>query len=215
MPQATLRWKTRPPSTPEALLAAAADLFAEQGYEGATVDAIARRAGANKALVSYHFGGKEGLYRAVLAGLLAPLASDLAGLRRENGSARERLGHFADLLGQAAARRPALPILLLRELMSGGEHLDRETQRSLLAPFTTLREILAQGRRQGELRPVDPFLAHLAVAGSLLFYFASQPLQERLAREGKLGATRPDAGAYLRQVVGQVLDGLASAEARS
>ena len=48
------------------ILAAALEEFAAKGYAGARVDAIAQRAGLNKQLISHHFGGKEGLYRAVM-----------------------------------------------------------------------------------------------------------------------------------------------------
>jgi TetR/AcrR family transcriptional regulator len=48
-----------------ALLDAALTEFAEHGFAGARVAAIADRAGVNKQLISYHFGGKLGLYRAI------------------------------------------------------------------------------------------------------------------------------------------------------
>ncbi|SHF32105.1 transcriptional regulator, TetR family [Streptoalloteichus hindustanus] len=50
--------------TRAALLAAARAEFIEQGYDGATVRAIARRAGVDPAMVNHWFGGKEGLFTA-------------------------------------------------------------------------------------------------------------------------------------------------------
>lgn len=47
--------------TRERILACAERLFAEQGYDRARVDEIARRAGVNKALIYYYFPSKEGL----------------------------------------------------------------------------------------------------------------------------------------------------------
>lgn len=53
--------------TKSALVAAAMEVFTEQGYEGATVRAIAKRAGVDPAMVNHWFGGKEGLFaKAVL-----------------------------------------------------------------------------------------------------------------------------------------------------
>lgn len=46
---------------------AALDEFAARGYAGARVADIAERAGVNKQLISYHFGGKAGLYQALCA----------------------------------------------------------------------------------------------------------------------------------------------------
>jgi AcrR family transcriptional regulator len=48
--------------TREALLNAAREVFIEQGYDGATVRAIAGRAGVDAAMVNHWFGGKEGLF---------------------------------------------------------------------------------------------------------------------------------------------------------
>ncbi|WFB11619.1 TetR family transcriptional regulator [Streptomyces sp. LX-29] len=44
------------------LLEAAKDEFASKGFAGARVQDIADRAGLNKQLINYYFGGKEGLY---------------------------------------------------------------------------------------------------------------------------------------------------------
>jgi AcrR family transcriptional regulator len=48
--------------TRSALLEAARGVFAEQGYDGATVRAIATRAGVDAAMVNHWFGSKEGLF---------------------------------------------------------------------------------------------------------------------------------------------------------
>ncbi|MFB4317591.1 TetR family transcriptional regulator [Actinomadura sp. 21ATH] len=47
------------------LLDAALEEFAAKGYAGARVQDIADRAGVNKQLISYYFGGKAGLYREI------------------------------------------------------------------------------------------------------------------------------------------------------
>ncbi len=49
--------------TRERILDAALAEFADKGYAGARVRQIAERAGVNAQLISYYFGGKEGLYR--------------------------------------------------------------------------------------------------------------------------------------------------------
>src|SRR5256885_9793448 len=48
--------------TRERILDAALREFADKGYAGARVRQIAERAGVNAQLISYYFGGKEGLY---------------------------------------------------------------------------------------------------------------------------------------------------------
>ncbi|MBQ7666936.1 MAG: TetR/AcrR family transcriptional regulator [Kiritimatiellae bacterium] len=51
--------------TRERLLAVACRIFAERGYKRTRTQDICRLAGVNPAAVNYHFGGKEGIYRAV------------------------------------------------------------------------------------------------------------------------------------------------------
>src|SRR5215470_13930703 len=58
--------RARPEQTRQAILNAALREFAREGLAGARTDAIARAAGVNKALISYYFGGKNGLYSATL-----------------------------------------------------------------------------------------------------------------------------------------------------
>jgi len=55
-----------PTDTRTQLLAAATPLFARKGLHGVSVREVARSAGVNLAMISYHFGGKEGLYAAVV-----------------------------------------------------------------------------------------------------------------------------------------------------
>jgi AcrR family transcriptional regulator len=63
------------PATRRALLAAAQELFAAEGYEGTTVRAVADRAGVNQALLFRYFGNKEALFAEAATELaLAPLS---------------------------------------------------------------------------------------------------------------------------------------------
>jgi len=54
--------RPRGADTRAALLAAAREVFSEQGYDGATVRAIAGRAGVDAAMVNHWFGGKDKLF---------------------------------------------------------------------------------------------------------------------------------------------------------
>jgi len=58
--------ETSPAPTRDRILAAASDVFAQEGFEKATVRDICARARANVAAVNYHFRDKRELYRMVL-----------------------------------------------------------------------------------------------------------------------------------------------------
>ena len=53
-------------NTRDRLIKVAMEMFAESGYDKTSVRELARKADANIAAINYHFGGKEGLYQAVL-----------------------------------------------------------------------------------------------------------------------------------------------------
>jgi AcrR family transcriptional regulator len=60
--------------TRQALIDHATDVFAENGFDRASVREITGRASANQAAINYHFGGKEVLYREVLSLAVAALS---------------------------------------------------------------------------------------------------------------------------------------------
>ncbi|GAA0528530.1 TetR/AcrR family transcriptional regulator [Saccharopolyspora spinosporotrichia] len=76
------------------LLDVARELFAEKGFDGASIEEIAHRAGVSKPVVYEHFGGKEGIYAVVvdreMRHLLDLIVSALSA------------GHPRELLEQAA-----------------------------------------------------------------------------------------------------------------
>jgi AcrR family transcriptional regulator len=55
------------PATKARIVEAARGLFLERGYRGTTVRAVAAAAGVDSALISYHFGSKQGLFGQSLA----------------------------------------------------------------------------------------------------------------------------------------------------
>src|SRR5437773_10674869 len=63
-------------ATREKIIKAASRAFALGGYDGASIRAIVAEADVNQAAINYHFGSKEGLYRAVLQVAVRALMSD-------------------------------------------------------------------------------------------------------------------------------------------
>ena len=180
-----------------ALESAATLVFAEKGFDGARVEEIARRARANKAMISYHFGGKAGRYRAMLTDTFATAMERLEPLRDGSRPADERLREFIARFADVVAGRPGLPAMLLREALSGGRHLDRDTIPHFLAVFSLVREVLERGVEEGTFRPVDPLLTHLALIGGLVFFFGTAPFRQRILAEGRVPAPPPTGTAFV------------------
>jgi len=92
-------------ATREALLAAGAELFAERGYDGVRVAAIADRAGVNKAMISYHFGGKRQLYLAIVSATFTEIVAGMESLAESSRPAPEVLRELIATVGEMASRR--------------------------------------------------------------------------------------------------------------
>jgi AcrR family transcriptional regulator len=111
-----------PERSRERLLEAAQEEFAEKGFAGARVESIAGRAGLNKQLISHHFGGKEGLYRAVMETRLGRPGGELAG-------AELSLPGGLAALFERAASDPQWVRILQWEAMEGGTEAGAERRR--------------------------------------------------------------------------------------
>jgi hypothetical protein len=104
-------------------------------------------------------------------------------------------------LGEVMGAHPGLPPMLLREVLSGARQLQAELLPMFLTIFGTVAGVIADGVKAGDFRAVNPLFAHLSVVGSLVFFFATEPLRSRLSAEGLLPLAAPlDAGAYVKHV---------------
>ena len=173
-------------ATRAALMEAGARLFAERGFDGATVEGIVEAARVNKAMVSYHFGGKEPLYAAILEESFALLRERTTALRGAPGQASTRLREWIRLFAEVVAARPLLPMMIVRELIDGGERLERHGIAYLHQLLATVHEIVAQGVASGEFREVDPFLTHLPIVGALNFFAATTRFRARVVASGQV-----------------------------
>jgi AcrR family transcriptional regulator len=83
-------------ATRERLVVAAIELFAEQGFEGASIREICRRAHTNIAAVNYHFRDKLGLYLEVVQSAIDHMrdTSDLTKRVPPGSSAEQRFRHY-------------------------------------------------------------------------------------------------------------------------
>jgi TetR/AcrR family transcriptional regulator len=194
----------------EALLEAGAELFARRGFEGAKSDAIARLAGVNKALINYHFGGKQGLYTAIVAATMGPALERLRALRELPMPPDERLRTLIAVFAETVRANPSFPSMLLHELLSGGAALGDEAFAYLADFFRTVAQLLEEGAAEGAFRRVEPSLAHLSLVSALAVFFATEPFRRRLDAQGKLPFPLPSSDAFVRHTQELMSRGLAA-----
>lgn len=204
-----------PAATREALLSAGIALFAERGYDGVPVSAIAQRARVNKAMINYHFGGKRKFYLAILDATFSDILADVERVAASSEPAPEALRRLVAVLGDAVARRhPHFPAMMLREVLAGGTRLEPQIIDKPVRLLEAVRRIVARGVREGDLRPVDPLLTHLSLVGSLVFFFATAAFRARVLARRHPAIRPPDAAAYVEHVQDLLTRGLAAERPR-
>ncbi len=201
--------------TRDALIAAGTGLFAERGYDGVAVATIAEKANVNKAMINYHFGGKRKLYLAIVNATFSEIVSRVEALADSPRPAPDLLRDLVAVVGDTATRRsPHFCTMMLREVLSGGKHLELEVLDKPARVLGAVQRIVERGVLEGTLRPVDPVLTHLSIVGSLVFFFATAGFRERvLSRRRHRGLKPPAPAAYVNHLQEMITHGLATGEA--
>ena len=165
-----------------ALFRAAALEFSDRGYDAAGTDRIAARARVNKAMLYYHFGSKRDLYLEVVRDMLRAVGARARAIADGPGTAEQKLDVWIATIVEEAAARPWFPPIMLRELASGAPHFDADTFQMMNDVFAAVRDVIAQGQREGTFRDVDPLLTHLTIMPPILIFF----VRERVLAAAKL-----------------------------
>lgn len=164
-----------------AILDAATELFARRGFGGVAIQEIADKAGVHKTTVLYQFGTKEALHEAVLDHALQPVTTALNDFL-EGDFTRERLSWHLDQLHRQAAENPAVPRLLIRELLEGDEYGDAYLDRFVEPVYAPAKRRLEEAQKQAgdRIADIDPALFVHDLHVQIMSYFCHGPLLERL-----------------------------------
>jgi AcrR family transcriptional regulator len=128
-------------ATRDRLLKAAEGIFLAHGYDGTSARMITADARANLAAINYHFGGKEGLFQAMLARRLDDLHAERLALL----DAYERVAAGRALTCERILAALFVPALrLAREPRRGGKDFLRLLGRAYVDPSPRLREFLSE-----------------------------------------------------------------------
>jgi AcrR family transcriptional regulator len=174
--------QAQPDETRQKLIEAAGEVFADVGFENATVREICSRAGANIAAVNYHFRDKLGLYTEVLKSAL--MAQQAATPNTDMAHPPDpRLGLTTlihDWFGRMAEgnKRAWLARIMAHEMSHPTPALDRVAE-AMGPNYLQFRKLVGRiiGRDPEDTR--TRMCVH-SVVGQVLQYTQSRPMLERL-----------------------------------
>ena len=192
------------------ILEAATAEFAARGYDGARIEAIARRAGVNKALLYYYFPNKGELYRRLVLEHLSATGATLEGAAAGAPPPREAIERMILSLFEVLRARPEISDFVMREVLNGWGHLADEDFQVVFRTSRPISEAVERGIERGEFRPVVPLFVHLLVMASLNFFMISRAARARGARLVGNPMIDPEPAAFARFVADMVTRGLAA-----
>lgn len=191
--------------TQQTILVAAEAEFSEHGLGGARMEQIATRAGVNKRLLYYYFGGKDELFLAVLEQTYADIRKAEAALRLEDLEAPTAVRRLVEFTWDYYLANPQFLTLLNTENLHRAEHLKRSTRaRKMNSPLVQmLSDVLARGQRAGVFRGgVDPVQLYVTIAGLCYFYLSnSATLSTIFGRDLRSPAALSERLSHMTEVV--------------
>jgi AcrR family transcriptional regulator len=198
-----------PGSTKARLLAAAEEVFAARGFQGASTREIAARAGVNISSLHYHWESKETLYFAVFRNVYDQiqdlLRNTLAPLLARQGPRAQAIDLTMSQLLDFFADNPNVPKLLMRRIIEN-EQIDVGIERDILVPaWAVFSEWLKKlGRRP--FPDVESRLFMLSVHSMLLVYLLdSRPYQSLLGGSVRQGELREALRVHVVDLVNRLL----------
>lgn len=194
-------------ATRAGILEAAGKVFAERGYADATSKDICAAARVNNAAVNYYFGGKEGLYEAVLVeahGHLLRL-EDLDGIVASQAALEEKLRDLFSLFVRASVAAPRLwgVKVFLRELAAPSPSVNKALHEAVLPKAAKLRELVGSALGM----PQDSAVAQRGAAFVILPCISLVMFPESL-RTKVLPATAANGDDLLEDLVRYAVGGL-------
>lgn len=180
-----------------ALIAVATQLFAAKGFNGVSVRELAAAAGVNLSMISYYFGGKEGLYAAVLIEQFAPLKR-VGEIKAMSDDPLERFELYVRATVARYRKNPHLLRFYTSELTNPTPCFESIVKPAIRGVIQTLIDTFSDGLSHESFRDgLDPADTVLALVGMINFYFLLEPATHELVNHS---AERDE------QLIGHIMD---------
>jgi len=163
----------------------AAELFSQHGYDGVSVRDIVEKAKVNLGAITYHFGGKENLYRELIVDMAGGLKDNITQISQKDETATEKFKEFIRLYLTYIFTNPVRARMVFREMSMGDKRFMNIIYPYINANAQMLIKIMQEGIANGEFRKMDPQLAVFSMIGNCLQFIQLKPIVTRLFPDRK------------------------------
>jgi TetR/AcrR family transcriptional regulator len=147
---------------------AAIEVFAAEGFNGATTSAIAKKAGLTKASLHYHIDSKESLYRQILQDIVDDWIM-VFGFLDEASGPRKVLADYIRRKMEFSFEHPLRSRIYTSEIMRGAPVLRtllRTSSRRTEQATTVIRSWISKG----QMVDIDPLVLMFSIWATTQFY---------------------------------------------
>jgi len=148
------------------ITAAAVEIFAARGFDGASLDLIARRSGASTQLIVYHFKSKLDLWRTVVETLGRSADQTMAEiLAHTDLPVGERLRRVIALRLRTLAETPELHRMIVIDAYADSDRLRWLIDAHVRASHQSLMALICEAQALGVVRELDPARLRYVILG--------------------------------------------------
>ncbi|MEL1243149.1 TetR family transcriptional regulator [Flavobacterium sp. DGU11] len=162
------------------ILQAAEKLFAEEGFDGASIRNIAREANVNIAMISYYFGSKEKLLEALIIHRTSGMKMQLENIFNENLSPADKVDRLIDLYISRINKNKCMYQIVHFELSTKKRIMDMKAFIDIkLQNVEAFKRIIQEGQAQGVFRKdINIFLIPTTIVGILVHFQMNRMFME-------------------------------------
>lgn len=139
------------------ILSVAEDIFAQFGYNGTAIEAIAERAGMSKQNMLYYFPSKEALYLRVLASILDLWLEKMVLLDQDGDDPATMLGNYIRGKIELSRIQPNGSKVFANEIINGAPYLKSHLQSKLVPILDADVNLVRSWIADGKMDPIDPY----------------------------------------------------------
>ncbi len=172
MGERVMRKKEAKEKTRKRILAAAAQLFADQSYLDTTIAQIAQAAKVSEATVYEYFNGKEGLLIQIPSSWVLDgheyYRDTLFGIKGGVNKLRKYLWEYV----RNVTSNPTYAKVVFLQLKTNKNFLETEAYQVVREGFKIILDIIDEGKEAGEFgEDLDPYMARMVILGTLEHMF--------------------------------------------